>query len=182
MKRDEVPIRSRCNQTWSELRGSGPVRHCEVCDAPVTNLSLLHERAARDVLARGPQCIAYRHRPDGSIVFAEALRRPSTRGVVPVALLLAACGVEADPAGPAASEAPLHRVEGEAEPAPPTDAERPRDPHTVEACRRLLGAEARAQNRREMSEEAPPLDCELLQQLSALGGYGLEIPEACQED
>lgn len=72
VKRDDLPIVPRCDQEWSDLKGAGVTRHCAVCDTPVTHLSLLPRRRALEVLSRGPQCVAYRYRPDGSLVFSEA--------------------------------------------------------------------------------------------------------------
>lgn len=169
MKRDEVPVVPRCDQRWSDLEGTGATRHCEVCDTPVTNLSPLPRRRALEVLAAGPQCIAYRYRPDGSIVFSEPTRRRSPTLAAGAALVVAACASEASP--------PLVKTPAERETTVV-------DPDLERACDRLLGAERRAEYRRELVEEhaVPTLDCEMMRQLYALGGYGVSIPEECLED
>jgi len=166
MKTASVPVQARCDQRWSDLRGAGAERHCDVCDAPVTNLSLLSEEAARAVLAKGPQCVAYRYRPDGTIVFTESLRRRRGLAVAGLTALVAACS-----SGP--SVPPEAVAEKVATPKAP-------DPAVVEACRRLLGAERRAENARELREEQVRIECDLARQLFALGGYGATLPPECE--
>lgn len=176
MNEASVPVEVRCEQRWTDLRGAGPRRHCEVCDAPVTNISLLTEEAARAVLAKGPQCVAYRYRPDGTIVFAESLKRRRGLAVAGVAVLAAACSAE-----PSVPPEPM------AEKAATLEAP---DPAVVEACNRLLGAERRAEYLRELraeQEERPSssspsasVDCDLARQLFALGGYGATLPPECE--
>lgn len=166
MNQASVPVEARCEQRWTDLRGAGARRHCEVCDAPVTNLSLLTEEAARAVLAEGPQCIAYRHRPDGTIVFAESLKRRRGLAVAAVAVLAAACSAE--PSAP--PDALAEKVETLKAP----------HPALVETCRRLLGSERRAENARELQEEQSRVDCDLARQMFALGGYGATLPPECE--
>ncbi|MCB9593016.1 MAG: hypothetical protein H6719_09815 [Sandaracinaceae bacterium] len=178
LRRDDVPIEARCSQRWSDLRGSGRTRHCAVCETPVTHLSLMPEREARAFLAGAVgTCVAYRHHPDGTIVFADRLtRRAPTTIVAGAALLAAACSAASAPPDKTASPTPKES------PVAAQLLDRARD----EACRRQLGAERRAAYRAELAAERDrsehAIDCDLQRQLLALG-YVTAVPASdCPDD
>jgi hypothetical protein len=165
------------------LTGSGAVRHCGQCNAPVTNLSAMRPGDARRFVAAmtEPQCLAYRYRPDGTIIFADTLgrrRHPRALAVAGAAVLAAACSAT----GPESSDricledtsersAPVHE-----EPTPVFD-------RFMEAREdRLVTEQLDAEKRGEIPAARIQVDCATARQLFALGGYGGTLPKHCVDE
>ena len=72
MKAEPPPILigTPCPRRWTDMAGDGKTRFCEHCALPVHNLSAMSRRERKSFVDRGGkgQCIAYRLRPDGSLV------------------------------------------------------------------------------------------------------------------
>lgn len=170
LKADDVPIRRRCDQRWSDLPGSGSVRHCAQCDAPVTNLSAMRVGDARRFLAtlEGPRCLAYRYRPGGEIVFAS---EPGPRRDVRALALAGAAALASACASrePASHEhTPPSVATAEALTIPPDAGALPVPVEPVDVDADVA------------DDPAPSIDCTTYLQLDALGGYGVVVPERCR--
>jgi hypothetical protein len=95
---DDVRIASPCPMRWDDLKGDGPVRHCERCRMNVYNFSDMTRGEIAEVLAakEGRLCAGFYRRPDGTImtrdcpVGVRALRRRARRTLARIA---AAVGV-----------------------------------------------------------------------------------------
>ena len=59
-----------CTENWDDMEGDAWVRHCELCDQKVYNLSALTEAEAERLLSRneGRICTKFYRRPDGTIL------------------------------------------------------------------------------------------------------------------
>ena len=70
MKTPPIPIAKPCTADWSQMAGDARRRLCAQCDQHVHNLSEYTPRELQTFVEKrdGTECIAYRIRPDGSIV------------------------------------------------------------------------------------------------------------------
>jgi len=59
-----------CKESWDDMKGDAWVRHCELCDQNVYNLSPLTTTEAERLLSRseGRICTKFYRRPDGTIL------------------------------------------------------------------------------------------------------------------
>lgn len=93
---EDVSVAVPCTEPWSEMTGSGRVRHCDKCSLNVYNLSAM-TRAKAEKLIRskeGRLCVRYYRRPDGTILTSDcsetraAAIRARTAGLVALLLLV----------------------------------------------------------------------------------------------
>lgn len=170
MHRDEVPIRRRCDQTWNDLRGSGATRRrCLECNTEVVNLSAMAERDAKAFLrdVRGEICLAYRFDPSGRIAFREPIvpagRLHRIGAAAAAAVTLTAC---ADAGPKSAPKAFAVMAKYGVEP-------RDKDAADVVIVHPNTGP---------LPRQDAAIDCALMEQLHALGGYGASMPEECRDE
>lgn len=117
-REDELAVRNPCDQSWADMPGDHRQRFCDVCRRHVLNVEHFTRAELRARMAEGRVCRRIRHRPDGTIITADRLRRPgATPGAVTLSLLLAACGPDAEES-PAATESSEPRLP----PPPPASA------------------------------------------------------------
>lgn len=60
----------RCPKKWKQMKGGRYVRHCDVCDKNVYNISMLSRKHATELIQEkeGKLCVVFYQRPDGTIV------------------------------------------------------------------------------------------------------------------
>jgi hypothetical protein len=70
---DTVRIATPCEANWDEMAGDHRVRHCELCNLNVYNLSGMSRKAAEAMLTNteGKVCVRFYRRSDGTIITAD---------------------------------------------------------------------------------------------------------------
>jgi len=70
---DTVRIATPCEGNWDEMVGDHRVRHCELCNRNVFNLSGMSRQAAEAMLTNteGRVCVRFYRRSDGTIITAD---------------------------------------------------------------------------------------------------------------
>jgi len=70
---DTVRIATPCEGNWDEMVGDHRVRHCELCNRNVFNLSGMSRQAAEAMLTNteGKVCVRFYRRSDGTIITAD---------------------------------------------------------------------------------------------------------------
>ena len=65
---DVLTVRSPCTEDWDLMEGSDTVRHCEVCDRSVYDLSGLTREDAEALVSQreGAPCVRFYRRADGT--------------------------------------------------------------------------------------------------------------------
>ena len=102
---DVLNVKDPCTESWTGMRGDGPVRFCGLCEMNVYNLSAMTRDEAETVVREreGRLCVRFYRRADGTVTTAScapmrfmAARRAARRAMtVGVALLLSLLGVVA---------------------------------------------------------------------------------------
>lgn len=65
-----IQLGFRCPKKWKQMKGGRYVRHCDVCDKNVYNISMLSRKLATKLIQEkeGKLCVAFYQRPDGTVV------------------------------------------------------------------------------------------------------------------
>lgn len=74
MRLEEVTFKTPCTVPWASMKGGGnSVRHCDLCNRKVFNLSSMSRSDAEAFLdkAVGQQCVQLWKREDGTIVTSD---------------------------------------------------------------------------------------------------------------
>ena len=87
----------KCPKLWAEMKGDERVRHCDVCNYNVHNLSFLSKSERRDLYRKAKSeriCGAFYKNLEGDLVTAEKLSFGRKTGVAAMVTLAALSGCQ----------------------------------------------------------------------------------------
>lgn len=72
-----------CPKKWKQMKGGNYVRHCDVCDKNVYNISMLSRKHATELIQEkeGKLCVVFYQRPDGTIVTQDCVSIVGTQNL-----------------------------------------------------------------------------------------------------
>ncbi len=104
---DHISIATPCDANWDEMAGGERVRHCQLCQLNVYNLSAMSKIEAEKLIEEkeGRLCVRYYRRADGTVLTQDCpvgltvlhqkrfFRRVKTTGIVAAVAFVTVAGV-----------------------------------------------------------------------------------------